>query len=177
MVYTAGWYVWGEWFLAVNHHHHKNWVPSILIHNLWLILGLLGMYFDAAVVFVTKSSLLFRLAMAILCNEEKKDIQLHHLWFSVLPNWHNLISFSWSFKFEKNIKKQLTLAFLGRPDPHDHGQLDFFQPPPQLIAWIQPPLFPVSKEMKLYVSDFEKKMSENLKSSYFSCHQFLQKTN
>ena len=115
-----------------------------------LILGLLGMYFDAAVVFVTKSSLLFRLAMAILCNEEKKDIQLHHLWFSVLPNWHNLISFSWSFKFEKNIKKQLTLAFLGRPDPHDHGQLDFFQPPPQLIAWIQPPLFPVSKEMKLY---------------------------
>ena len=31
------------------------------------ILGLLGMYFDAAVVFVTNSSLLFRLAMAILC--------------------------------------------------------------------------------------------------------------
>ena len=31
-----------------------------------LILGLLGMYFDAAVVFVTKSSLLFRLALAIL---------------------------------------------------------------------------------------------------------------
>ena len=32
-----------------------------------LILGLLGMYFDAAVVFVTKSSLLFSLAVAILC--------------------------------------------------------------------------------------------------------------
>ena len=32
-----------------------------------LILGLLGMYFDAAVVFVTKFSLLFRLAVAILC--------------------------------------------------------------------------------------------------------------
>ena len=32
-----------------------------------LILGLLGMYFDAAVVFVAKSSLLFRLAVAILC--------------------------------------------------------------------------------------------------------------
>ena len=32
-----------------------------------LILGLLGMYFDAAVVFVMKSSLLFRLAVAILC--------------------------------------------------------------------------------------------------------------
>ena len=31
------------------------------------ILGLLGMYFDAAVVFVTKSSLLFRLTVAILC--------------------------------------------------------------------------------------------------------------
>ena len=31
-----------------------------------LILGLLGMYFDAAVVFVTNSSLLFRSAVAIL---------------------------------------------------------------------------------------------------------------
>ena len=31
-----------------------------------LILGLLGMYFDAAVVFVTNSSLLLRLAVAIL---------------------------------------------------------------------------------------------------------------
>ena len=31
-----------------------------------LILGLLGMYFDAAVVFVTKSSLLFKLVVAIL---------------------------------------------------------------------------------------------------------------
>ena len=31
-----------------------------------LILGLLGMYFDAVVVFVTNSSVLFRLAMAIL---------------------------------------------------------------------------------------------------------------
>ena len=31
--YTAGWYVWGQWFLAVNHHSHKNWVQSILIHN------------------------------------------------------------------------------------------------------------------------------------------------
>jgi hypothetical protein len=32
-----------------------------------LILGLLGMYFDAAVVFVTSQTLLFRLALAILC--------------------------------------------------------------------------------------------------------------
>ena len=35
-----------------------------------LILGLLDMYFDAAVVFVMKSSLLFRLAVAILCINE-----------------------------------------------------------------------------------------------------------
>ena len=38
------------------------------------ILGLLGMYFDAAVVFVTNSSLLFRFAMAILCNGTKVKI-------------------------------------------------------------------------------------------------------
>ena len=31
------------------------------------ILGLLGMYFDAVVVFVTNSSILFRLALGILC--------------------------------------------------------------------------------------------------------------
>ena len=34
------------------------------------ILDLSGMYFDAAVVFVIKSSLLFRLALAILCEEQ-----------------------------------------------------------------------------------------------------------
>ena len=39
-----------------------------------LILGLLGIYFDAAVVFVTKSSLFFRLAVAILCTV---DIIVH----------------------------------------------------------------------------------------------------
>ena len=33
-----------------------------------LILGLLGMHFDAAVVFFTNSSLFFSLAMAILCH-------------------------------------------------------------------------------------------------------------
>ena len=32
-----------------------------------LILAFLGIYFDAVVVFVTNSSLLFRFAMAILC--------------------------------------------------------------------------------------------------------------
>ena len=38
-----------------------------------LILGLQGMYFDAAVVFVTNSSLLFKLAVAILYHGK-------HLW-------------------------------------------------------------------------------------------------
>ena len=36
------------------------------VFQLMQILGLLGMYFDAAVVFVTNFLLLFRLAMAIL---------------------------------------------------------------------------------------------------------------
>ena len=39
-----------------------------------LILGLLGMYFDAAVVFVMKSSLFFRLAVAILCIVFSKNV-------------------------------------------------------------------------------------------------------
>ena len=47
-----------------------------------LILGLLGVYFDAAVVFVTKSSLLFRLAVAILCQDK---IECHFV---------NLLSFT-----------------------------------------------------------------------------------
>ena len=38
------------------------------------ILGLLGMYFDAAVIFFTNSSLLFKLAMAILCHVD----EIHH---------------------------------------------------------------------------------------------------
>ena len=36
------------------------------------ILDLLGMYFDAAVVFVTNSSLLFRVTLAILCAANKR---------------------------------------------------------------------------------------------------------
>ena len=36
--------------------------------QLMLILGLLGMYFDAAMVFVTNSKLFFTLAVAILCH-------------------------------------------------------------------------------------------------------------
>ena len=35
--YIAGWNVWGDWVLAVYHHNHKNWVPTIQTHNLWLI--------------------------------------------------------------------------------------------------------------------------------------------
>ena len=38
-----------------------------------LILGLLGMYFDASVVFVTSQTLLFILALAILCICLPKD--------------------------------------------------------------------------------------------------------
>ena len=36
--------------------------------QLMQILILLGMYFDAVVLFVTSQTLLFRLALAILCN-------------------------------------------------------------------------------------------------------------
>ena len=39
--------------------------------QLMLILGLLGMYFDAAVVFVTSQTLFLRLALAILCELKK----------------------------------------------------------------------------------------------------------
>ena len=35
--YTACINVWGGSFLTLNHHKHKNWVPSILTHNLRLI--------------------------------------------------------------------------------------------------------------------------------------------
>ena len=35
--FTAGWNVWGDWFLAVNHYNYKIWVPLILKHYLWLI--------------------------------------------------------------------------------------------------------------------------------------------
>jgi hypothetical protein len=41
--------------------------------QLMLILGLLGMYFDAAVEFVTSQTLLFRLALAILCHATKGE--------------------------------------------------------------------------------------------------------
>ena len=42
-----------------------------------LILGLLGMYFDAVVVEVKTFLLLFRLALAILCSEKENGITVH----------------------------------------------------------------------------------------------------
>ena len=47
------------------------------------VLGLLGMYFDAAVVFVTNSSLLFRLVMAILWGVSMTNLKSRVLWVSV----------------------------------------------------------------------------------------------
>ena len=59
-----------------------------------LILGLLGMYFDAAVVFLPNSSLLFRLAVAILC----------HIWKSIRYN----LTFDHGQKHLTVFKKYLT---------------------------------------------------------------------
>ena len=47
-----------------------------------LILDLLGMYFDAAVVFVTNSSLFFRLAVTILCFQTNNRVE-----FSILVHF------------------------------------------------------------------------------------------
>ena len=59
--------------------------------HLMQILGLLGMYFHAVLLFVTSYSLLFRLALAILCHQNtntestnpgfsltKKDFPIHN---------------------------------------------------------------------------------------------------
>ena len=35
--YTGAKDIWGGWFFSGNHNNHKNWVPSILPHNLCLI--------------------------------------------------------------------------------------------------------------------------------------------
>ena len=43
-----------------------------------LILGLLGMYFDTAVVFVTSQTLLLRLAVAILWRDNNAKLLLVH---------------------------------------------------------------------------------------------------
>ena len=64
-----------------------------IIKNVWkvgfqfmLILVLLGMYFDAVVVFVTKSSLLFRFAVAILCGSKTKLMEWHIWWIDFCSN-------------------------------------------------------------------------------------------
>ena len=67
-------------------------------------LGLLGMYFDAVVVFVTNHSLLFRLALAILClhlisfDAKKESLQAKTFlltWVSFVACFHRLCG-SWS---------------------------------------------------------------------------------
>jgi hypothetical protein len=50
-----------------------------------VILGLLAMYFDAAVVFVTNSKLFFRLAVAILCSAPF-HLGYIQIWFTSLPD-------------------------------------------------------------------------------------------
>ena len=53
------------------------------------ILGLLGMFFDAAVVFVTKFSLLFSLALAILWQVR----ELNYIWYHDVIRYDTAISF------------------------------------------------------------------------------------
>ncbi len=48
------------------------------------ILGLLGIYFDATVVFVTNSSLLFRFAMAILWTQNSSRLKVTYKTFKRL---------------------------------------------------------------------------------------------
>ena len=64
------------------------------------ILGLLGMYFDAAVVFVTNSSLLFRFAMAILCNVIF-NIQLSNLDIHISKSPYEILRTLFEFKFDQ----------------------------------------------------------------------------
>ena len=59
------------------------------------ILGLLGMYFDAAVEFVTNSSLLFRLAMAILWYNFQIPNK-EHTYERPLLFWKNILTL-WSY--------------------------------------------------------------------------------
>ena len=65
-----------------------------------LILGLLGMYFDAAVVFVTSQILLLRLAVAILCLSVKKPS-----WNPKIHLLEPLSYFTWWILDQKKIKR------------------------------------------------------------------------
>ena len=53
-----------------------------------LILGLLGIYFDAAVVFVTNQTLLLKLAVAILCKLTFNNLSKDHM-FTIQPFSHS----------------------------------------------------------------------------------------
>ena len=53
-----------------------------------LILVLLGMYFDAVVVFVTSQTLLFRLALAILCIISTSFWAILAAHIANIPKWH-----------------------------------------------------------------------------------------
>jgi hypothetical protein len=37
LIYTGGWNVWGEWFLARKQGNHQNFDPFLISKNLWLI--------------------------------------------------------------------------------------------------------------------------------------------
>ena len=65
-----------------------------------LILDLLGMYFDAAVVFFTKSSPFFRMVMAMLCSTSLKN-NMFYLFIETLKCTH-------FFPFQYNHKHILT---------------------------------------------------------------------
>ena len=45
--YTAGWNVWGEWFLAGTQSNHQNFDPSLLTNKLWLVfMGMKQFFFS-----------------------------------------------------------------------------------------------------------------------------------
>ena len=112
-------------FLKKNFVSLKKITFEILWSEVWkvgfqfmLILGFLGMYFDAAVVFVTNSSLFFRLAVAILCP--------HRYWwyFSTRQGFYtnNLIIVTWI------IKGWILIKTLFRSKPSFDQSTSFDQP-------------------------------------------------
>jgi hypothetical protein len=76
-----------------------------------LILGFLGMYFDAAMVFVTKSLLFFRLAVAILCKKmnDRNTFICFYLFYWQLSN---IFSMHFIFPLQTKIINTQKKAFL-----------------------------------------------------------------
>ena len=73
-----------------------------------LILGLVGMYIDAAFVFVTNSLLLFRLALAILCIKSWSGLISYDKYEHMdLRSWILIKNFKDIYVFCLNIKKSL----------------------------------------------------------------------